>query len=133
MFGSYVLLQRINGELKAVLSTEVPISYCPLMYKLLKEVGGENADLLLAALKNGDAEAQKEAMLNLINEVVIKGGYFDTSRPLNSCEANVLFGASETLSSAFQNGLIDAAVIVSNNLGTIITTNAFNTQGAVKR
>ena len=29
--------------------------------------------------------------------------------------------------------MIDASVIVSNNLGTIITTNEFNTQGAVKR
>lgn len=133
MFGSYVLLQKLEGELKAVLATEVPIEYCPLMIKLLKEVGGNKAEALLSALKNKDKEMQKQAMMDLINEVVIKGGYFDTSRPLNSCEANVLFGASETLSSAFQNNLIDAAVIVSNNLGTIITTNAGNTQGAVKR
>ena len=67
-------------------------------------------------------------MCELIDEVVIKGGYFDTSRPLNSCEVNVLFGASETMSSAFEAGLIDAAVIVSNNLGTIITTDQSNTQ-----
>ena len=72
-------------------------------------------------------------MCNLINNIVIKGGYFDTSRPLNSCEANVLFGASETIASAFKNDMLDAAVIVSNNLGTIITTNNTNTQGAVKR
>jgi hypothetical protein len=72
-------------------------------------------------------------MCDLINDVVIKGGYFDTSRPLNSCEANVAFGASETIYSAFEDGLLDAAVIVSNNLGTIIATNASATQGAVKR
>lgn len=133
MFGSYVLLKNENGSLKAVRATEIPIKYCPLMLKLLKEVGGDYAETLIKTLESEDKELQEKAMCNLINEVVIKGGYFDTNRPLNSCEANVLFGASETMSSAFKNNLIDAAVIVSNNLGTIITTNASNTQGAVKR
>ena len=91
------------------------------------------ASELLLSLDQTDKEFQTQKMCELINKVVIDGGYFDTSRPLNSCEANVLFGASETMSSAFKNGLIDAAVIVSNNLGTIITTNETNTQGAVKR
>lgn len=133
MFGSYILLVREDGDLVAKEATEIPIKYCPLMIKLLKEVGGDTADILLHTLKTEDVETQKMAMCNLINEVVIKGGYFDTNRPLNSCEANVLFGASETMSSAFVAGIIDAAVIVSNNLGTIITTNAFTTQGCVKR
>lgn len=133
MFGSYILLQRINGELKAVHATPIPIKYCPLMIKLLKEVAGEYVSELLSTLETDNIELQEKCMCKLINETVIKSGYFDTSRPLNSCEANVLFGASETMSSAFKNNLIDAAVIVSNNLGTIITTNEFNTQGAVKR
>lgn len=133
MFGSYIMMANVNKELKAFMATDVPVEYCPLMIKLLREVGGKNADRLLLALKNKDKNGQKEALLELINEVVIKGGYFDTSRPLNSCEANVLFGASETMASAFSSGLIDASVIVSNNLGTIITTNSSNTQGAVKR
>lgn len=133
MFGSYVLLLRQYDELCAVKATPVPIKYCPLMVKLLKEIGGDTAISLLKTLETEDTLLQTKMMCNLINEVVIKGGYFDTSRPLNSCEANVLFGASETMSSAFKNGLIDAAVIVSNNLGTIITTNDSNTQGAVKR
>lgn len=133
MFGSYILLQRENEKLRAVRATPIPIQYCPLMVKLLKEVGGEYADTLLETLKTEDEQLQTEMMCNLINEIVIQGGYFDTNRPLNSCEANVLFGASETISSAFKSNLIDAAVIVSNNLGTIITTNDLNTQGAVKR
>ena len=133
MFGSYILLQKINGELKAVEATPIPIKYCPLMIKLLKEVGGDYAEALIKSLESEDKEVQIKNMCKLIDEVVIKGGYFDTNRPLNSCEANVLFGASETMSSAFKNNLIDAAVIVSNNLGTIITTNESNTQGAVKR
>ena len=103
------------------------------MKKLLEEVGGDNAKKLIECLGKSDLRKQTKEMCNLINEVVIESGYFDTNRPLNSCEANVLFGASETMSSAFKTGLIDAAVIVSNNLGTIITTNEFNTQGAVKR
>ncbi len=133
MFGSYVIIQKIDGELKAVKATSIPIKYCPLMVKLLKEVGGEVAENLLSSLDVSDAKKQSELMCELINQVVIKAGYFDTSRPLNSCEANVLFGASETISSGFKAGALDAAVIVSNNLGTIITTNDANTQGAVKR
>lgn len=133
MFGSYVLLANSGTGLKAVRATNIPIKYCPLMFKLLKEVGGESADQLLEAMQKEDKQRQSEILCKLINEVVIKGGYFDTNRPLNSCEANVMFGASEMISSAFLDGIIDAAVIVSNNLGTIITTNAANTQGAVKR
>lgn len=133
MFGSYILLIKEKGLLKAVHATPIPIKYCPLMVKLLKEVAGDYSNKLLDTIKTNNFELQEKCMCNLINETVIKSGYFDTSRPLNSCEANVLFGASESMSSAFKNGLIDAAVIVSNNLGTIITTNALNTQGAVKR
>lgn len=133
MFGSYILLRKIKGDLKAIKATPIPIKYCPLMIKLLREVGGDLADKLIKSLSSDDEKVQSKMMCELINEVVIKGGYFDTNRPLNSCEANVLFGASETMSSAFKTGMIDAAVIVSNNLGTIITTNEFNTQGAVKR
>ena len=133
MFGSYVLLAGESGRLRAVRATPIPIRHCPLMKKLLTEVGGETAARLLAQVSASDGADQNELMCRLINEVVIDGGYFDTSRPLNSCEANVLFGASEILYSAFEAGLVDAAVIVSNNLGTIITTNASATQGAVKR
>lgn len=133
MFGSYILIRKCGGVLKAVMATPIPIKYCPLMIKLLKEVGGENAEAILETLKTDDTKKQQKMMCKLINEIVIKGGYFDTNRPLNSCEANVLFGASETMSSALNSGIIDCSVIVSNNLGTIITTNASNTQGAVKR
>lgn len=133
MFGSYILLKKVDGELKAVKATPVPIKYCPLMVKLLREVGGEESEELIRAIHTEDQETQTKMMCNLIDKIVIKGGYFDTNRPLNSCEANVLFGASETISSAFKNHLVDSAVIVSNNLGTIITTNESNTQGAVKR
>ena len=133
MFGSYILLKNTNGNLTAVNATPIPIKYCPLMIKLLKEIGGTTATKLINSLSATSEEEQTKMMCELINNVVIKGGYFDTNRPLNSCEANVLFGASETMSSAFKTNMIDAAVIVSNNLGTIITTNELNTQGAVKR
>lgn len=133
MFGSFIYLERVEGELKAIKATPVPIQHCPLMKKLLIEVGGKEAEVLLSSIKQRNTHSQSEMMCRLVDEVVIKGGYFNTSRPLNSCEANVMFGASEIMSTAFRSGLIDAAVIVSNNLGTIITTNESNTQGAVKR
>lgn len=133
MFGSYILIQRLNGSLQAVKATPIPIRYCPLMVRLLEEVGGETAKKLLVNLSQTNEENQEELMLQLVNEVVLAGGYFDQNRPLNSCEANVIFGASEIMSSAFYSCLLDGAVIVSNNLGTIITTDQANTQGAVKR
>ncbi len=133
MFGSYILLKNIDGKLRAVKATPIPIKYCPLMVKLLREVGGCVAEDLIESLEESDVDNQTKLMCELINKVIIDGGYFDTNRPLNSCEANVLFGASETMYSAFMNDLIDASVIVSNNLGTIITTNAAATQGSVKR
>lgn len=133
MFGSFILLQKLDGQLQAVKATPIPIKHCPLMIKLLKEVGGESAENILKTLQTENEQEQTKNICQLINEVVIKGGYFDTNRPLNSCEANVLFGASETISSAMEEGLLDCSVIVSNNLGSIITTNASNTQGAVKR
>ncbi len=133
MFGSYVLLVGTENGLRAVRATPIPIRHCPLMKKLLTEVGGETATRLLERVADPECTDQNELMCQLINQVVIDGGYFDTSRPLNSCEANVLFGASEIIFSAFAAKLVDAAVIVSNNLGTIITTNASATQGAVKR
>ena len=83
MFGSYIIIQKINNELKAVKATPIPIKYCPLMYKLLKEVAGEYASGLLETLQTNDTTLQTEYMCNLINETVIKTGYFDTNRPLN--------------------------------------------------
>lgn len=133
MFGSFILLKKLNGKLTAIKATPIPIKYCPLMIKLLTEIKGDTALKLINNLQNSDDEVKQKLMCDLINEVVIDGGYFDTNRPLNSCEANVLFGASETIASAFKTNMIDASVIVSNNLGTIITTNASNTQGSVKR
>ena len=133
MFGSYILIVRRNDELKAIYSTPSPMKYCPLMFKLLREIGGDIADNLLASLKNGKQDEYQKHMLDLINNVVIKGGGFNDNRPLNSCEKNVTFGASEIMSDAMQTGKIDAAVIVSNNLGTVITTTPVTTQGVVKR
>ena len=43
MFGSFIYLKRVKGELKAIKATPVPIQYCPLMKKLLIEVGGKEA------------------------------------------------------------------------------------------
>lgn len=133
MFGSFILIQRREGILQAVKATPIPIRYCPLMFRLLEEVGGEAAKELLDHLSQAKEDGQEELMCRLVNEVVLAGGYFDQNRPLNSCEANVLFGASEIMSSAFFSCLLEGAVIVSNNLGTIITTDQANTQGSVKR
>lgn len=133
MFGSFILIQRREGILQAVKATPIPIRYCPLMFRLLEEVGGETAKELLDHLSQANEEGKEELLCRLVNEVVLAGGYFDQNRPLNSCEANVLFGASEIMSSAFFSCLLEGAVIVSNNLGTIITTDQANTQGAVKR
>ncbi len=110
MFGSYILLKKVDGKLKAIKATPVPIKYCPLMVKLLREVGGEESEKLIRAINTEDKEIQTKMICNLIDKIVIQGGYFKTNRPLNSCEANVLFGASETISSAFRSNILDSAV-----------------------
>lgn len=133
MFGSYILILKDGENLKAVYATPPPIMYCPLMYKLLKEIGGDVADKLLEALKNNQKSEAQELMMSLINDVVIAGGGFDDNRPLNSCERNVTFGASEIMADAMQDDRLDASVIVSNNLGTVVTTSSNTTQGVVKR
>jgi putative methanogenesis marker protein 8 len=133
MFGRYILISKIEEKLSAIYSTQSPIKYCPLMYKLLKEIGKKVAEKLLFALENGEEKECQKLMLDLINDVVIADGGFADSRPLNSCERNVTFGASEIMSDAMQEGKLDAAVIVSNNIGTLVTTSPNTTQGVVKR
>jgi hypothetical protein len=54
------------------------------MVNLLKETGGETADRLLTALKNGETKTSQRLLLALINDVVDPGGGFDDNRPLNS-------------------------------------------------
>ncbi len=77
VFGSYVIVQSINGKLIAVKSTPVPDEDYPLMVKFLKEAGEER---LLTGLDASDIEKQSELMSEFINQFVIPAGYFDNNR-----------------------------------------------------
>lgn len=131
MFGSYILIAPNNKHLEAKFATKTEINYCPLMFKLLKEQGASK--ILLDSLVNGNINTYQTEICNFINQIVLPAGGFDDNRPLNSCERNVSFGASESMADAIDNNIIDAAVIVSNNLGTVITNTSSTTQGVVKR
>ena len=72
MFGRYVLIgYDENKEAKALMATPIPIKYCPLMFKLLKEVGGSVAESMLATLKSEGAD--KVEATGLKTEILNKG------------------------------------------------------------
>ncbi|HBQ63339.1 MAG TPA: hypothetical protein DD727_00105 [Clostridiales bacterium] len=129
MFGSYVLIFR--GE--AVYATPSPIRYCPLMYKLLKEVGGPAASRLLEDFRMEREIESREGLLRLINEIILSQGAYRPDRPLNVCEANVSFGASEIMMDALSGHMIDAAALVMNGMGSVLTFTPGTTQGVVQR
>lgn len=131
MFGSYILIAPNSKKLEAKFATKTEINYCPLMFKLLKQQGASEA--LLQSLLKGNIHTYQTEICHFINEVILPAGGFDDNRPLNSCERNVSFGASESMADSIDHGIIDAAVIVSNNLGTVITNTSSTTQGVVKR
>lgn len=128
IFGSYVLIR----DHEAVYASETPIRYCPLMFRLLSDIGGKNARRLLDSFKKGDADSYREQLLSLVDEIVLGSGTFAPDRSLNVCERHVKFGASEIMADAMDAGRLDCAAIVSNAIGSVLTFDGGTTQGVVK-
>ncbi len=64
-------------------------------------------------------------VLKLIEEI----GAFTPERKVVDCEPYVSFGVSETVSTALRYGVLDAAVIVADCLGTVVTDKPHLVQG----
>ncbi|WP_456434830.1 methanogenesis marker 8 protein [Methanopyrus sp.] len=70
-------------------------------------------------------ETAERHVLNKVNEV----GMFTPKRRIRSCRRYTPFGVSETLMTCLQHRLIDAAVIVSDCAGTVVTDKPTIVQG----
>ena len=99
-----------NGKVTEV--SEPVITWCPLFEKA-------------RGIEKITPEKIKENMEFRIQTF----GLFTKNRLLDDFEDFVGFGASETMMSGLQNGIIDASVSVCDGAGTVITSNASLVQG----
>lgn len=106
---------------KQVINVTDPIlTYCPLaghLYKGLKNIDG------------ADKNALKLEIKRIIEDKIRKYGFFTARRELFSCDPAIPYGASEMMMFALKKKNIDAAVIVCDGAGTIVTNNEYVVQG----
>jgi putative methanogenesis marker protein 8 len=100
----------VNGKVVEV--AEPVIKYCPLR----------------RTLYSAESET-KETIRQTVERNIQKYGLFTPNRIIESNSLEVLFGASEMIYCALKNGILDAAVIVCEGAGTVITSDAKIAQG----
>lgn len=104
--------------------TDPVLSYCPLaayLYKGLKKT----KDISLPALK--------EEIERAIESKIREHGLFTERRNLSAEDIAIAYGASEMMMFALRKKAADAAVIVCDGAGTIVTDNAALVQGVGAR
>ncbi len=105
---------------KVINVTDPALSYCPLaghLYNGLKSVDG------------ADKEAVKAEIKKAIESKIKDYGLFTAQRILASDNTAIQYGASEMLMFALNKKAVDAAVIVCDGAGTIITDKGGVVQG----
>lgn len=115
-FSSFVSV--LDG--KVIFVSDPVLSYCPLagyLYKGFKDSKGADKDTLKLKIK--------ETIESKISEY----GFFTAKRALLSGETAIAYGASEMLMFALEKKAIDAAVVVCDGAGTVITDSARLVQG----
>jgi len=90
-----------------------PISYCPFAKRFSSPIDPVSSD------------AVKKNIENRISSF----GMCTSDRQVLATESMVLFGASELMTTALRNGIIDSAVICSDGAGTVIVTTPELVQG----
>lgn len=96
------------------------LMFCPLashLYKGFKDITG------------ADKEALKLEIKSAIESKIRDYGFFTSQRKLLQGETVIAFGASEMLMFALKKKAIDAAVIVCDGAGTVVTDNPEVVQG----
>ena len=115
-FSSFVSVS--NGQVINI--TEPTLTFCPLAKHLYKDFSN---------MRGNDKEAIENAIKSAI-EAKIKGcGFFTDKRKLSCGDVSILYGASEMLMFALRKKAIDAAVIVCDGAGTVITDKPEVVQG----
>lgn len=119
-FSSFISVS--NG--KVINITDPVLTFCPLaghLYKGLKDVD------------RTDKEAVKREIKQVIDSKIKDFGFFTAQRKLLSGEIAILFGASEMLMFALNKNAVDAAVVVCDGAGTIVTNSGELVQGVGAR
>ncbi|MDD5079738.1 MAG: DUF2099 family protein [Candidatus Omnitrophica bacterium] len=115
-FSSFVSV----SEGRVIHVSDPTLRFCPLsshLYKSFKDADG------------ADKEALKLEIKSAIESKIRDYGFFTPQRKLLHGETVIAFGASEMLMFALKKGSIDAAVIVCDGAGTVVTDNAEVVQG----
>ncbi len=105
---------------KVIHVSDPAIRACPLASHLYKGFKG---------IDSSDKEALKLQIKKAIESKIRDYGLFTAKRKLLSGETAIAFGASEMIMVALKKKTIDAAVIVCDGAGTIVTDNAEVVQG----
>lgn len=108
------------SEGRVIHVSDPTLMFCPLashLYKGFKDTDG------------ADKEALKLEIKSAIESKIRDYGFFTSQRKLLHGETVIAFGASEMLMFALKKKTIDAAVIVCDGAGTVVTDNAEVVQG----
>ncbi len=115
-FSSYVSVS--NG--KVINVTEPALVFCPLAKHLYKDFSG---------IRDNNKEAIKEAIKTAVESKIKDYGFFTDDRKLSCGDLSIPYGASEMLMFALKRKEIDAAVVVCEGAGTVITDTPEVVQG----
>jgi len=107
-FSSFVSVS--HGQVINV--TEPSLMFCPLAQHLYKDFSN---------IRGNDKEAIKNAIKSAIESKIKDYGFFTDDRKLSCSDVSIPYGASEMLMFALKKGAIDAAVVVCEGAGTVIT------------
>jgi putative methanogenesis marker protein 8 len=105
---------------KVINITEPTLSFCPLADHLYKDFSGS---------RDNNKEALKNAIKKAIESKIKDYGFFTNERKISSDDVAIPYGASEMISFALRKKAIDAAVIVCEGAGTVITDKPEIVQG----
>jgi len=97
---------------KVIRVTRPSLTFCPLAEHLYKDFRG---------IRGNDKKAIKNAIKNAIESKIKDYGFFTNERKLSCGDVSIPYGASEMLMFALRKGAIDAAVVVCEGAGTVIT------------
>ncbi|MBU0503053.1 MAG: DUF2099 family protein [Candidatus Omnitrophota bacterium] len=119
-FSSFVSVS--NGQVINI--TDPTLTFCPLARHLYKDFSG---------IQGNDKEAIKNAIKKAIESKIKDYGFFTNERKISCVDISIPYGASEMLMFGLRKSVIDAAVVVCEGAGTVITDTPAIVQGIGSR
>ncbi len=108
------------SEGKVINVTEPSLAFCPLASHLYKDFKRE---------ESGNKESIKLIIKSAIESKIKDYGFFTSQRNLLQQDASIPYGASEMLMLALKKKIVDAAVVVCDGAGTVVTDSGEIVQG----